>query len=567
MDDICAIVELLLALLLCASVGLERRYPSRKIRLCYLLPAGLCVAFSFQIPWDPWYAGVYIGAVLCAFALFADTEKGRRAVLLSAAGMILVTEVFCSASPLYRRKDYAGEFDRAFSVLKEHYVLDREKEIDWDRLYADYKPGFEEAERTQDEVLQYKLWLQFTQEFYDGHVGFVMDREEHMMDAACEIFGRDYGLSLIRLSDGRYAAMNVEGAEHSYSIADPKQEIRAAKNYQSKEAEKERLTLWNAGVRNGTIITGWNGKSVEELLNEVEVYWMSFPDRENEMFFRPVYAAGLGDESVRLQFLTEDGTEKFVTAPALGAYAPRLLSTIEKLDDGEKISNLDWRRLDEKTVLLRIYSMAYDMKSYKGTDYSRMTDELRDQLLAYRDEGVDHIVLDLRRNGGGSPFMVMGVAKLFAPVGVHTESYTAVIDEKTACYRRGADGKYIKNEPLAYEGEDLWRDGRITVLVNAETVSAGDEMTYLLSGYPNVTIMGYTKTNSSCQAVSSISLDGASLSYSAVPDLDVDGNPLIDTYSDHVGRVPLDEKVPVDQEMLRAIFDRGEDHLLNEAVK
>lgn len=569
MDDILAFLELACAVLLWFLTKRERRYPNRRFRLVYLLPAGLGLLFSFFISWDPWFAGVYIGAVVYGFALFADTEKGRRGVILSVAGLILATEVICAFSPLYRRKDYAGEFDRAFSVLKEHYVLAREKEIEWDRLYADYKPGFEQVEKSQDEVQNYKLWLQFAQEFYDGHVGYTINSEDNMMGAACDIFGRDYGLSLIRLEDGRYAAVNVEGGEHSYSIEDKEQEIPIAGNYQTEHARDKRLTLWDAGVRNGTIITGWNGKSVEELLKEVEVYWMNYPDRENEAFFRPIYAAGLGgkEDTVEIKFLAEDGTEHTVTATALGAYAPRLLSTMEKLDDGEKISNLDWKRLDDSTVMLRIYSMAYDMESYNGTDYTKMTEELRDQLLAYKAEGVSHIILDLRRNSGGSPFMVMGVAKLFAPEGTHTDCYTAVVDEKTASYKRGEDGKYIKGEPLTYEGEDLWKDGRITLLVNAETVSAGDEMTYLFSEFPNATVMGYTKSNSSCQAVSSIELDGASFSYSAVPNLDPEGNPLIDTFSDHVGRVPLDVRVPVDQEMLRMIFDRGEDHLLNAAMK
>jgi len=45
-----------------------------------------------------------------------------------------------------------------------------------------------------------------------------------------------------------------------------------------------------------------------------------------------------------------------------------------------------------------------------------------------------------------------------------------------------------------------------------------------------------------------------------------DGEVAIDTFTDHVGRTPFDEKIPMDQEAINAIFDRGEDYLMDYAV-
>ena len=91
-------------------------------------------------------------------------------------------------------------------------------------------------------------------------------------------------------------------------------------------------------------------------------------------------------------------------------------------------------------------------------------------------------------------------------------------------------------------------------------------MTNIMAKFPNVWIMGFTKSNSSCQAVTRVGVSGGSISFSAVPNLGADGNVIIDTGTDHVGRVPCDEIVPLTQDSVQRIFDDGEDILLNYAV-
>ena len=162
--------------------------------------------------------------------------------------------------------------------------------------------------------------------------------------------------------------------------------------------------------------------------------------------------------------------------------------------------------------------------------------------------------------------MVGAVVQLFAPEGEHLISYSAVINEKTATYERGADGKYVKDKKMSYMGENLWDQGDIILLVNYETVSAGDMMTSLMSEYPNVTIMGFTGSNSSCQAVTSYSMRSGGVTFSAVPNLGEDGEAIIDTFTDHKSRVPVDHFIPLTQEAVTAIFDKGEDYVLDHAI-
>ena len=271
--------------------------------------------------------------------------------------------------------------------------------------------------------------------------------------------------------------------------------------------------------------------------------------------------------SVDITFIDDNGNEKTVTAPNLGMYAARMFDTMGKIDDGVNITNLEWQEVNEDTYMIRISSMAYDRESYSGSDFKMVSDEVREKVEALKEAGVKNIIFDLRSNSGGNPYFVEAVAQIFAPKGEHITYYNAVINEKTASYDRNADGKYEMGVPSAYEGEDLWHDGKVILLVNAKCVSAGDDMTYIMGSLPNVKVMGFTRSNSSCQAVTGVGLEEGEISFSAVPTLFPDGEIAIDTYSDHVGRTPFDEKIPFDQEAIDAIFDKGEDYLLDYVAK
>ena len=535
-------------------------------RLVYVAPLILAVLISIFIEINIGYAGMYLAVILMLLVLFTEKTALKKIITAAAAVSVMVSIICIMVLNMGAGMGYTKDFEDAFAVMKQHYVLTEEKAIDWDSLYAKYHPLFEKAEAENDGILNYKNWLQFTQEFYDGHVGYQASDQRLGEMADCEIFGNDYGLSLLKLTGGEYVAVNVEGSENSLSIMNYGEDYEYAKDHLSDNAQADRLQLLNAGIHNGTVITSWDGKSIEELQKEVDVYVDAFPSKDNEEFYLSVYAAGKGADSVKIGFIDDSGMEKSVTAKKLGAYYPRMISTVKKLDNGVNISNLDMQSVDSDTALLRIYQMAYDTKSYEGADYTEMTEELRQKVLEYRDKGYKRLIIDLRRNCGGSPFMVGAVVQLFAPEGEHLISYSAVINEKTATYERGADGKYVKDKKMSYMGENLWDQGDIILLVNYETVSAGDMMTSLMSEYPNVTIMGFTGSNSSCQAVTSYSMRSGGVTFSAVPNLGEDGEMIIDTFTDHKRRVPVDHFIPLTQEAVTAIFDKGEDYVLDHAI-
>ncbi|MBR6223246.1 MAG: hypothetical protein IKQ71_07395 [Lachnospiraceae bacterium] len=556
-------LEAMLAVLIFVIAKKEKTYPNSRWRLVYITPVLVIAAFTAFCEFSIFFITAYIAVLLLSFALFYEDIKSKR-ILASCAFLLFVgTMINIGTNPDYAKEDFSGDFEKGFTEMKARYVLTEEKGIDWDTLYEKYMPKFREVDKTQDFTENYKLWAQFTGEFHDGHVGYQMRDDVRTERALLETYGNDFGLSFIKLETGEYVAINVEGYENSYSISGEDKMFDLREEYMADDAKNVRLTLKNAGIKNGTVIKAVNGQSIEALYADIPCFCQEFPVKENEEFFLPVYAAGINADSIEITFLDENSEEKTVTAPRLGAYAGRLFNTIEKIDEGVNISNLDWKEIDDQTVLLRLSSMAYDLESYDGTDYTEMTEEIRKKLLDYKDKGVKNIIFDLRRNSGGSPFMVTGVTKLFAPLGEHTYCYSAKINEKTACFDREADGKYTIDQPFSYTGEDLFHDGNIILLVNAETVSAGDDMTNMMSEYPNVKVVGFTTSNNSCQAVSSASLSIGSLSFSAVPNLDANREVIIDTRADRKETISLDERIPVTKEAVEAIFTKGEDYVLD----
>ena len=599
MDLSFVILELALMVLLFIVAKVSVKRVSNKWRLLYAVPTFLTIIMVVFLGFDVHHICVYIAAILQLIPLFIGNDSGdlrsirpKRVLAVCSAGLLVVTIVLISISTEYQRMAFYDDFKTAFNTMKEHYVLTEEKGIDWDELYAKYTPLFKQVDKSQDDVGNYKLWQQFTGEFYDGHVGYRASSEGIWRNAICRMYGNDFGLSIVRLSTGEFAAVNVEGYENSYSILSDEHDslgyYSVKEDFISEPSEEDRLTLKNAGIKNGTIITKWNGKSIEDYFEEISYYMEQYPVRENEEFYLPMYVAGIGKDmeygetyvpgeilksksgkeissnpTVDITFIDADGTEKTVTAPSLGIYTIRMFYTMKKIDDGVNITNLNWKKINDETYMLRISEMIYDEKTYNGSDFSEMTDELREEVLRMKSQGVKNIIFDLRSNSGGNPYFVEGVVKIFAPVGEHLTYYNAVINEKTATYERGEDGKYKMGVSSQYEGEGLWNDGKIILLVNAKTVSAGDDMIYMMGDFPNVTVMGFTSSNSSCQAVTGLKLENGEITFSAVPNLYPNGEIAIDTYSDHVGRTPFDEKIPLDETAIKSIFDDGEDYLLN----
>lgn len=507
-----------------------------KWKLCFLVPlvfvaVMLCIG-GFELLMAP----AYIAGVICLGGFFVEKSSVRRIVAVIAIALVFLTTITTDENLSYREADYVGDFEIAFDTLKAHYALAEHKKIDWDALYETYHAKFEEVKEQHDPVLNTIIWKQFCAEFHDDHVRYGCG-EDAEKEAMIRMAGNDYGLSLMTLANGDVVAVNVA----------------------------EKSEAFRAGIHNGTVITAWNGEDVDALFAKADMSILGgFPVKENEDFYRGIVAAGIGEDSVSITFVDDQGKSRDVDATKMGDYYDRMKSTLDIVDQGVEASNLSIVEQSQDTYVLRIKNMMYDEASYEGTDYSEMEGNLRDQLNQLKEQGVKHLIIDIRGNGGGSPHMIMAIAKLLAPVGEYTYSYEGVFNKKTASYEKNGDGTYKVGEGLSFVGENLWDNRKVTILANAQSVSAADHFIFLMKNLnlPNVDIVGFTTTNHSGQAITGIQLSSGILSYSVIPTLNEKGEIFVDTDATRQLKDSNVSIIPFDQDAVTALFDQGEDYLL-----
>ncbi len=538
-DIVCVVLNFILAVFLFWLAGFAEKKRSVKWRLFYVVPFLLTLVLVAIYEFEICMLGVYSGAFLLVFGMVKQERKARRVLCFVSVLSVILSLGVCLFAPGYRSYDYAADFKAGFEEMKLHYVLSEQKSIDWDGLYEKYLPLFEEADKAHDEVEASIAWTKFAMEFQDGHVGYGIKDEKIEKMTYEKMYGNDYGLCTMKLSDGKIVAVMVEEDSEPYK----------------------------AGIRNGSEIIAWNREPVESLSGKEKIF--SFAVEENEEFYEALSIAGMGDETAEVCFIDETGEEKTVTLSKIGSYYDRMMNCIEDvIDKGAEISNLEWMRVDERTALLRMRFMNYDSEE----NFSEMETGLREEMFALKEEGVTNLIFDLRSNSGGSGNHVKHVLKLIAPYGEHVYAYDGVFDKKTQKYKIDCvadDGSvtYQVGQCETYQGENLWGHGKIVVLVNAHTVSAGDHFTMAASNYPNVTVMGFTHSNGSCQGVNSVSFDYGILSYSGALLLNEDGSVFVDTDHSRKAVVPLDVKIPFDLQAVSSLFDAGEDYVLKKAME
>ena len=540
-DIIYIVLETGLCILCFWMAEFAKRNCSSKFKLIYILPMLVTVFALAGCGFEKMLLPVYLFSILMLAGFFFEKRKLRRIFSVCLLVLTFLEIPLCLMSKSYRQPNYLAEFEEGFAVMQERYILSEHKEIDWETLYETYLPKFREVSGEYDAVENFILWQKFAQEFHDGHVYYVDTNQKVMDEAYQRMYGNDYGFSLFRREDGAIVAVNVE------------------------PGSKAEL----AGITNGTVIIKWDGTPVEEMTAacDVPLYYTFMPVQENDAFLRVVHAAGQGGQTLKLSFVGADGMEKETTIESMGFYYERLKDTLNSLLAGTQENNLSVKKLDGNTAMIRISAMSYDNESYNNGDYSKMETQLREDLQALKDDGVTDLIFDLRGNEGGDPLFNITIFKLLFPQEDVTICYDGVWDAALDGYQVTEEGRYSVGKAVSFCGEGLWGDGNMVVLVNANTISAGDMFTYVMSGLPNVTIMGITPSNCSCQGIRGAEFEKGYLSFSAVPNLTKEGEIFVDTDAGGVATISLDERILVDEEFIDAVFNRGEDYVLNQALE
>ena len=62
-------------------------------------------------------------------------------------------------------------------------------------------------------------------------------------------------------------------------------------------------------------------------------------------------------DSITISFLDDSGKEQSVKADKMGTYKERWENSVEVINQGREISNLEWEEIDEDTALMRMRFM------------------------------------------------------------------------------------------------------------------------------------------------------------------------------------------------------------------
>ncbi|MBR6153479.1 MAG: hypothetical protein IKQ43_03480 [Treponema sp.] len=559
-------------------------HKNTKKKFLYLLPIAVGVIhfifFSFKGDFyhTKYYYGVfYIALIVMVLSLFIGCFPRIKKIVLPIvttfcilAGVHTVVQpmVFNSAMRNHTRQGYVKSFISATKDMEKYYSLKDWKKIDMQALREKFLPVMERAEETQDAGLFAAATVAFGYNFHDGHVIVTVPVYDPWIRCLELLSGNDYGLSMIRLDDGKTVAVNVE----------------------------EDSPAWKNGIRNKTVITSWNGQPIDEAIEGTEFIYVSFtiPVKATEDMFKPIMLATKGmrkngekgiigdliqnasitDDSQRphalVGYIDENGDEKELELEALGCGLDRFEMTYLFLDLVEyiqfpDINNLETVMLNDDTAYMARWSETsstfYDVLSYFTNRNSKVRNMLIDELTQMKNQGMKKLIIDARSNTGG-----------FWSIGIETASLFT--NEPFDIAKRGSNvfGKKKIISTVTVPADGRFSDIEVLMLVNHYCVSSGDLLVKMLKKCPNVTVMGLSPSNCSCQEVGGISFLSDSICNIRYPvnwlyEVDEETR-CIDTDETRECTLPLDVKVPLTYDLAKSMYDdrKTRDVLLDYAL-
>jgi len=440
----------------------------------------------------------------------------------------------------YSALGWKDSFEKTIDYLEKEYILNEWKEIDYDRLREELIPKVAEAEQNQDELAYVEALYELKYAFHDGHVT-VRGNMGGRNAAIARMAGNDYGFSMFRAKTGEVVAILVDEESEAYG----------------------------SGIRSGTVITKWDGVPIEEACASVKCIDRAhaFQTTENIYIGQPIFLAGQGGDKLKVTFVGEDKKEKTAELSPRGEYISRRTQALEILFGDKVISNDNYSlsMLEGHIGYLRIWEEEYSENPFFITKCTiagfskEIYNELDEGLEKLKTQGMDCIIIDLRNNEGGNGFESRSVASLFT---------SNPIPYYLALYK---DGEYHVVSESSKRGLCKWDELPIVVLVNGQTVSAGEILTHYLKGSKNVTIMGNTTTWGAAQGTggSTVLTDSKyEFRFPITPVLGPDHLPIVDVKADGYARLTLDHQIEYSIEEIVEMFGAPEkDTVLQEAIE
>jgi C-terminal processing protease CtpA/Prc len=339
---------------------------------------------------------------------------------------------------------YGQAFDALFERVSVEYPFTAEKHIDWDALYAEFAPRAADA-RSDDDF--YRVILNFTQAFPDGHVGGAFNA--NIFREEC---GGSFGLVLAELSDRRVIATHVlpgtPGAQ--------------------------------AGIQVGAEIITWDGQPVGQAVDAVQPYFGAGSTEYTRRAEQLVYLTHVPPGTTISVEYQNPGSSTAQTADMRAVIETEsLLLTIPSLQRDELALPLEGEVLDGS-------GLGYIEIATFSDDYNLMAQLWERFIDSLIEDQVPGLIIDLRANGGGSTGLAADFAGYFfdEEIELFQRSY---YNELTGAFE-------YADRPSRVEPGPLYYGGPIALLVSTNCVSACEGFSYTLTQRENVIVVGHTPT-------------------------------------------------------------------------
>ena len=519
--------------------------------ICSFIPIVLCAVHLILNLYDMNQAVTFeLFGLMYITALFFPlmTPLCKKKVLFHISAVVCALVIFCGSlisfakiSTLYVRtinyshQSMTDSYRSVVSDLKKWYPLNEWKEIDYDAIDGEVYPMMEEAEKNNDYALYSKALNKLANSIPDGHVGSVATLNEQGLIKLMEEAQQDYfGLVMFTTDDGKTRAFCVE----------------------------EDGSAYKAGIRSGTVITHWAGKPISEALAEINdtFYRENYPISENEDFVKPICLSGTGGKEVEVGFIDKDGKQKKVKLQRTDDYFGHGIEAYSRIMtsyNGDE--NFSSKMLTEDVGYLRIseenYDKVLDIKAYILGSYPEIEERVKSEIENLKSQGMKKLVIDLRCNAGGNPYISAAAASVFT-------------DKKEIVLIMKGTAEHKANIEVRLSGDGTYKDLPVVALVNSNCGSSGDYLADSLSKIDNVKLVGMTPSMGIGQAVGERCMlpGGCEFFFPIIHTFNADNELGIDPRADRICRVPLEEKIPATEELIRDILEGSGDPELDYVV-
>ncbi|MBI3159219.1 MAG: PDZ domain-containing protein [Chloroflexi bacterium] len=344
-------------------------------------------------------------------------------------------------------KDYSElkrveAFDAMFEKVSKEYPFTAEKGVDWDALYAEFKPQVEAA---KNNTAYYEVLKAFTLAIPDAHIGITFDA-----NVFYECCGGSVGLVLKELSDGRVIVTEVI----SGSTGD------------------------REGIEPGAEIIAWNGapiaQAISETVSQLGPYSTSWHARLDQV---QMVTRVPPDSEVTVTYKNPSGAQKTATLTAPQEY-------------DSLFAHLYYFNTDPTALPIHAYTMdngvAYMQITTFSDDYNLMARTFERYIQNLIDNNVPSLIIDIRENGGGSGGLAMAFAEYFIQDEVEVAQHA---------YYNDLLGEFEYGEfPTKLEPAPLYYPGKVVLLVGPNCVSACEGFAYYMTFSDRVTVVGHAPT-------------------------------------------------------------------------